>query len=144
MFERPRLSVLAVAVAVVAAAGCSANGPTGPGPLIVSFAGLAIGDQISLGTVDATLRFKDVLGDSRCPEDATCVWEGNARVALALVEASGRVTLFNLDTSPNGPDAQLRFVYRGLEISIARLLLATRTDRVINPGEYRLDVATRG
>lgn len=35
-----------------------------------------------------SIRFEDVLEDSRCPVGATCVWAGNARVALT-VERTG-------------------------------------------------------
>ncbi len=35
------------------------------------------------------LSFNDVLEDSRCPTDVTCVWEGNARVRIGIAAGTG-------------------------------------------------------
>ena len=44
------------------------------------------------------IRFDEVLEDSRCPMNARCVWEGNARVAFEIVR-SGAVERVVLNTS---------------------------------------------
>ena len=139
MVQRRALLLIGV---MFLAAGCSSNGATEPGAVTITFEGLRLGDQVSIDAVDATLRFAEAVSDSRCPEDATCIWEGNARLALLLVGDSGLVTAFHLNTSPNAAEGegQIRFLYGGYEISIAQLLPRPRTDRVISPGEYRLDV----
>ena len=42
---------------------------------------LGLGDAVEIGGHE--IRFVDVVEDSRCPEDVTCVWEGRAKVRLA-------------------------------------------------------------
>ncbi len=41
-----------------------------------------VGDIVGLGSGATTVRFVEVVEDSRCPEDETCVWEGAVTVAL--------------------------------------------------------------
>ncbi len=45
-----------------------------------------------------TIRFDEVIEDSRCPMNARCVWEGNARVAFTLRHA-GKTASLTLNTS---------------------------------------------
>ncbi len=37
----------------------------------------------------AVIRFVEVKGDSRCPSDVTCVWQGNAELIFAVGPAVG-------------------------------------------------------
>jgi len=43
---------------------------------------MEVGDAVGLGSGATTVRFVEVVEDSRCPEDETCVWEGAVIVAL--------------------------------------------------------------
>jgi hypothetical protein len=45
-----------------------------------------------------TVRFDQVLEDSRCPMNARCVWEGNARVAFTI-SRDGKASSLTLNTS---------------------------------------------
>lgn len=56
---------------------------------------LPVGDSISVGA--HRLTFEKVLEDSRCPMNARCVWEGNARILLGMT-----------GTDPSGQPAQTR------------------------------------
>lgn len=51
---------------------------------------------------DAFLHFEKVVSDSRCPSDATCVWEGEAKVKLFL-KKDGELVEGKEITLPNGP-----------------------------------------
>ena len=68
-------------------------------------AGIGIGQEFNLG--NRQVLFKDVLSDSRCPREVTCIWAGNATVLLQIysggelveekevvVPASGSSSLF--------------------------------------------------
>jgi hypothetical protein len=45
---------------------------------------LALGESAGIETKSVAVRFDAVLEDSRCPMNARCIWEGNARIALAV------------------------------------------------------------
>lgn len=55
------------------------------------------GEQVSMENGDLIIKFKDVLEDSRCPEGVTCVWAGNAQVALVLMDS---ITNLNTHLEP--------------------------------------------
>jgi len=42
------------------------------------------GEQLEFG--DKSIRFKEVISDSRCPKDVTCVWAGEAKVMIEIFE----------------------------------------------------------
>ncbi len=48
---------------------------------------LRYGESKSLPGEDLRVTFEKVLEDSRCPLGVTCVWEGNAKIRLALRES---------------------------------------------------------
>ncbi len=46
------------------------------------------GEQFSFGA--KSLRFKEVVSDSRCPKNVTCIWAGEAKILLEVCE-NGKV-----------------------------------------------------
>ena len=47
------------------------------------------GEQIEFG--DKSIRFIEVVSDSRCPKDVTCVWAGEAKVLIEIFEKGKRI-----------------------------------------------------
>jgi hypothetical protein len=47
---------------------------------------LAIGESVGVEGGVFIIEFSSVLDDSRCPMNARCIWEGNARVAVKVQE----------------------------------------------------------
>ncbi|MFQ5978105.1 MAG: hypothetical protein ACE5OZ_08255 [Candidatus Heimdallarchaeota archaeon] len=45
---------------------------------------LYIGDSVSIKDHGITLKFIDVIDDSRCPSDVVCVWEGTVSLMINL------------------------------------------------------------
>ena len=45
---------------------------------------LEFGEQASLENRELSIKFTELLEDSRCPEGVVCVWAGNAKVALQI------------------------------------------------------------
>ncbi len=41
---------------------------------------LCAGDQLSFG--NKSIKFKEVVSDSRCPKEVTCIWAGEAKVRV--------------------------------------------------------------
>ena len=45
---------------------------------------IGVGDSAWITDEDMTLTFNEVVGDSRCPQNVTCVWEGEASVRVTM------------------------------------------------------------
>lgn len=45
-------------------------------------AALQQGEQFVLG--ERSIKFKEVISDSRCPKDVTCIWAGEAKVLIEI------------------------------------------------------------
>lgn len=78
----------------------SAGGSSDGGRSARSLAGraLALGEGEEGSLDDLVVRFVRVAGDSRCPEDVECVWEGNAEIEVEVRKGGEAVTL-ELNTS---------------------------------------------
>ena len=66
----------------------------GPPPADVA---VRVGESAVCGE-KLTVRFEAVLQDSRCPQGASCVWSGNARVALTFALAGRKPERVELNT----------------------------------------------
>lgn len=101
---RPAALVAAgVAVALWLLAGCSSGYPLDPGSDLSAETGeaftLKVGETVEIADADLTVRLLAVMGDSRCPVDVTCVWAGDAVVAVEVV-LSGSEYAFGLHVNP--------------------------------------------
>jgi len=63
---------------------------------------LAIGQSVILKGEDLSIEFVDVVEDSRCPRDVTCIWEGQAVCALKITsgESVSDLTIVEPGLSP--------------------------------------------
>ena len=61
-----------------------------------------MGESVGVKGGDFTVEFSSVIEDSRCPMNARCVWEGNARIALKVREST-RSQVIELNTSERFP-----------------------------------------
>ena len=89
-----RSLLLAIAVFGLSAAGCSTtdgvqasdSSSVAPATMGEPFR-LSEGESVQMA--GHALRFQSVVEDSRCPENTTCVWEGRAKVRLAVSNPAG-------------------------------------------------------
>ncbi|MEO8064858.1 MAG: hypothetical protein ABI821_19170 [Pseudomonadota bacterium] len=58
---------------------------------------LALGESIGIESKGVILKFERVIEDSRCPMNARCIWEGNARIAIKASDSA--VERHELNTS---------------------------------------------
>ena len=56
------------------------------------------GQSAMVAAAGLTVGFQAVLEDSRCPVNSDCVWAGNAKVALDVVDVEGRSIATTLNT----------------------------------------------
>jgi hypothetical protein len=75
------LAIVFSLILLVPAAGCN-NGPlsVGTGEIFT----LAQGDIAKISGEALSLTFDSVIGDSRCPQNVTCVWEGVASCEITI------------------------------------------------------------
>jgi hypothetical protein len=94
------------------------------------------GRAVTLDGGRLRLRFARVASDSRCPVDVTCVWAGNAEVAL---EVGGRLwrgkQTLTLNTNASGQGAS-EAKYGRYTIRLVGLSPQPRSDRKISQGQY--------
>ncbi|MCA1590152.1 MAG: hypothetical protein LC730_01990 [Acidobacteria bacterium] len=45
-----------------------------------------------------TVKFLQLVEDSRCPSDTNCVWAGNAKIKIAIRKANGASKTFEMNT----------------------------------------------
>ncbi|MFN3598039.1 MAG: hypothetical protein ACK41D_12320 [Rubricoccaceae bacterium] len=91
-FQTLLLSVVLPGAALTATAGCAGTRPApepGAADVVATLSpddpapfDLAVGEAVRVGA--HTVRFLDVLEDSRCPANVTCVWQGRAVVRVQI------------------------------------------------------------
>jgi hypothetical protein len=123
-----RLLPLLAALGLVGAT-CHRSQPTAP------VTSVEHGREFSLrpgqsATVDGlVIRFAEVRGDSRCPVDVQCVWEGDATVVVTVSGATQELhTARRFATS---------VTIDGHRLELRRLEPPPRSQVKIQPGEYR-------
>ena len=80
-------SIWTAAVILLALSCGESDAPTSDGNLSRTPSGpkevtVRVGETVEVNNLEIT--FIGVLEDSRCPVDVTCIWEGNAKVELAV------------------------------------------------------------
>lgn len=75
-------------ICLLSATACSGNSPSGPTPIDREVM-LAPGQTAEFNS-GLSVRFVSVIGDSRCPIDAICIWGGDAIVRIHIAAGTGR------------------------------------------------------
>ncbi len=93
---------------------------------------LAPGERAALDARRVELEFRAVEADSRCPRDVTCVWSGDAIVAVALGDGEGAEILrLHTNLEPRAATA------RGVRVELVELSPYPVSTSKIPPGDYR-------
>lgn len=58
-----------------------------------------VGKQKKEAASKITLKFVSVVEDSRCPEGVTCVWAGNAKIKVAVMQNGREMKTVELNTN---------------------------------------------
>lgn len=64
-----------------------------------------------------TIKFLELIEDSRCPTGTQCIWAGNGKIKVSIRRGRGAARLFEMDT--NGPHKSI--VYGGYKIKLTEL-----------------------
>jgi hypothetical protein len=64
-----------------------------------------------------SIKFVELVDDSRCPTGVQCIWAGNGKIRVSIKRASGAAKIFEMDT--NGPNNSV--LYAGYKITLTGL-----------------------
>jgi hypothetical protein len=120
---------LSMSIALAEVRVCSAQEQT---------ARLRVGDMVQIDGSDATLTFKAVTRDSRCPKGVRCIRVGEAVIVLELRGGGGETSTLTFDIPPGGGASQS---LRGYRIEIVSLDPQAEADVEIAPGDYTATLA---
>ncbi|HEX4999245.1 MAG TPA: hypothetical protein VFY29_13545 [Terriglobia bacterium] len=93
------LAMLALALACKPGNAGQRSDPPAPQQALGQPFELKGGGTASLDGGKLTVVFEKVSGDSRCPVDVTCIWEGDATVSLRLKQADRDASSVEVHTS---------------------------------------------
>lgn len=102
---RSILAAVLIGVLSIMGPGCERSTEPIDGLLLRTHLQFNLGDTLTLAYHETAenapsrtfIRFDSVLGDSRCPINVVCVWEGNAAIAFDMEEPGGEHR-FSLNT----------------------------------------------
>jgi hypothetical protein len=94
------------------------------------------GKQATAKQSGLTVKFVEVLEDSRCPTDANCIWAGNARIKIEVTNKDGGEKTFELNTS-SGPKGDQ---FDGWAIDLESLTPAPRSAQKTDPQSYQAKI----
>jgi len=132
-----RASVLLLCL--LAATACDEKAPTAPVvPTNQQFT-LAPGEAVAIDGTGLRVEFMRVMGDSRCPADALCIWIGDATV-LVRVRESAQTSDYDLHTNNS---LQSTVDHAGVRLSLLQLQPYPFSNRPIQPSDYRATLEVR-
>lgn len=139
------MKVLAVAAALgVAACGGQTTGPDTPGTQHSVQLGdevrLRVNDSAVVSGTDMRVTFVGVPGDSRCPIDAVCVWQGDAEVRLDLTENRAVVHQTTLHTGVEPKVVE----FNSYRIELLEVAPARRSNDEIRQRDYSVRLRISG
>ena len=116
---------------LLSAVALAACGRDGSAAMLDQPLQLAPGESAVLKAEKLEVTLVEIVSDSRCPTDTTCVWQGTVTVRLAI-GSNGKVTQHEADTSNDV--AIDGYVVDVLDVLPARGPQSNR----IAPGDYRV------
>jgi hypothetical protein len=93
---------------------------------------IKVGERVLVENAGLKLSFEAVTEDSRCPEGVTCVWAGNAKVALKVSKTRRRVAHIKLNTGIE-PRHKL---YHSYDVKLVSLNPPRKKDSKVKQGDY--------
>ncbi len=97
---------------------------------------LRMGQEKVSRTGRLTVKFLELIEDSRCPEDVNCVWAGVARIKIR-VSKNGKTSDFELNTNQGDKPA----VFQGHSIALKELIPRQSKTSKYSPSAYTATLA---
>jgi hypothetical protein len=97
---------------------------------------LAPGQSASVSGEGLTVRFVSVIGDSRCPEGATCIWAGEVSCQMEITYENDVVTKVLIQPGHSQPEPAV-FADYAIDFDVQPY---PQVDNQINEDDYRLQL----
>ena len=97
------------------------------------------GEEVQVGKTGLRIRFTDLVNDSRCPIDAVCVHQGNARITLEFARNKKKPAAMDVNTSMEPREA----AYKNFAIELVSLLPAPRASQPTPESDYQATLIVR-
>lgn len=88
-------------------------------------------NQKKVSRSNLTIKFVAV-EDSRCPQDANCIWAGNAKVTVKITNSKGKSQICDLNTNLQPQTVK----FEGYEIKLGEVTPHPRSDKRADPNSY--------
>lgn len=131
-----RNSIIVTAVLLTLSAlfvGCAE--PATSGPRLGEQFTLDFGESATIGSEGLTLRFDDVISDSRCPSDVVCVRAGEAEVKLSVKKGGAESSLLLVEQGLTSGLQVVKYSDYSIEFRVEPYPVSTR---VIAEADYQL------
>jgi len=128
------LCVLAIVAVVLLLPGCSGQAGEVKARLGEEFS-LAIGRTALIEESSLKIKFAEVIEDSRCPEDVTCIWAGRVS-CIVIITDNGHPYGMTL-TEPGLTDQYAKEAYREYQLAF-HVEPYPEAGKRINKDQYRL------
>jgi hypothetical protein len=99
MRQLAALLTLLISLAACGSAGSRVETPSEPHVALGEEFALKAGQAASVADGALVVRFESVSNDSRCPRGVTCIWEGDAAVAVSAHRGNASTNRHELHTS---------------------------------------------
>lgn len=93
-----------------------------------------VGQEVSIPEEGLNLALNSVSEDSRCPEDAACISDGNAKVSINITKTGQTSTTIELNTSPIVGPAEK--TYQTYTVKLTALAPNNKSGQTINSSDY--------
>ena len=100
---------------------------------------LRVGERAAITALGLSLRFIQVVGDSRCPADAVCTWAGDGAVLIEVAPLNGDAKEDTVHTTLDPHSIPLGRA----QLQLVRLAPYPVSSRPIAPGEYTVTLVAR-
>jgi hypothetical protein len=102
---------------------------------------LGVGEEVVVnGNTILTLRFDEILGDSRCPLDVLCFWEGEATAQLSLASPGEDGIVVDLHTA-NSPFGESSVEFKEYSITLLDVIpYPELVSQPIDPSRYKIEI----
>ncbi|MCM4159069.1 hypothetical protein FHG64_08760 [Antarcticibacterium flavum] len=95
------------------------------------------GELLSIG--NRSIKFREVVMDSRCPKEVMCVWAGEAKVLVELFE--NNILIGERILTVNTGNIPLDFSAGGVSYNLNRILLSPYPSTKVEEPNYELEIS---